>query len=574
MNRIIKTIAFCASGAILLASCVKNQESSGYLDIVGNLSVDREVIEGVEAQNPADESIILTADAAWMVSNPSWISLQTEDGHNYGGAGKHVITISIQPNYKSATADTEARTGEIKFSSHGTNLTVTVHQNGFTAPHQDITTLGGIPDKDEFLAFAQAVNTGTALDRWTNEDGWVALLADIDISDQDNWTPIGNGGTSNAGALVDGTFCFGAKFDGNNHTVSGLKINVPQSDMVEKCGYGLFGVVDGAVIKNLNVKVSGVYVESASKLAHIGGLAGAVVNGSTISGCKVLADTDASVRLKVTSGATGAVYIGGVAGLLHASTMEDSENNATVQVYNETNSQNGGNGIHLGGLVGFTNGEVSLKTSVNNGQVGGFIGTERWGSAARVGGLAGSCNALITISGCTNNGKVLCTVVCTSDQSSRTAGFASYLNTANSLVENCINNGDICYAIANGTGGIDNYGGYVSGFVGQPNAVINITGCENYGAILSDRCLKQGTFGGADEADRPEVAIVMGRPNSKASVVKDCKIGGKIGGYTDASSVVTLNATNYVLYMYGDTFARRKAVETNAACTGNTFGSK
>lgn len=571
MRNIFKYIAAIAAGALLLSSCVKNLESSGYLDITGNMTVDREVIDNVAAQDPADESIILKADAAWLVSAPSWITVQSADAHNYGGSGSNIITITIKPNYKNAITDTEARSGEIKFSSHGTNLIVTVHQNGFTAPHEEVTSLGGIPDKEEFMMFVEAVNSGAALDRWTNEDGFVALLTDIDISEIANWTPIGNAATSNAGAVVEGTFPFTAKFDGCAHAIKGLKINVPVDSHTEKGAYGLFGVVDGGVVKNLVLQASDIYVETACKLTHLGALVGAAVNGSTIENCSVLNMNGTTLRLKVTEGTTGALYVGGVTGLLHASTVNDCKNGVPVQVYNETNNQNGGNGIHMGGIAGFTNGEANIKACVNDAQIGGIVGGERWGSAARMGGLAGSCNALVNISGCVNNGDVLCTVICTSDKSSRTAGFASYVNTANSLVENCVNNGDICYVIPDGP---DTYAGYVSGFVGQPNAVISIIGCENYGAILSDRCVSTGTLGGDITADHPEVGVVMGRPNSKATNVKNCKIGGKVGPYSDASKVVTLTATNFSLFMYGDTVGRRTAAETNAANTDNVFGAK
>ena len=67
------------------------------------------------------------------------------------------------------------------------------------------------------------------------------LTEDIDLTDWQNlngdWVPIGS----------NGNYFFGT-FDGNGHTISGLKMN----DSSKSCA--LFGVIDGAEIKNLGVE--------------------------------------------------------------------------------------------------------------------------------------------------------------------------------------------------------------------------------------------------------------------------------------------------------------------------------
>ena len=66
------------------------------------------------------------------------------------------------------------------------------------------------------------------------------------------------------------------------------------------------------------------------------------------------------------------------------------------------------------------------------------------------------------------------------------------------------------------------------------------------------------------------MGVAFARPNKTASVVKNCKIGGKIGPYSVPDKVVTLDATNFNLYMLGDTVAARQ----NIVLEGNVFASK
>lgn len=93
------------------------------------------------------------------------------------------------------------------------------------------------------------------------------LVSDIDLSGYGNWEPIGEfQSKSDAPEDVEipkAEVAFRGTFDGQGHTVSGLKINTPQSMAV-----GLFGCVTGdgdskGYIKNLvlkNIDVTGAYL--------------------------------------------------------------------------------------------------------------------------------------------------------------------------------------------------------------------------------------------------------------------------------------------------------------------------
>ncbi len=95
-----------------------------------------------------------------------------------------------------------------------------------------------ISSVDDLTFFGDDVNSGN------NYSGkYVKLTADINLNGV-TWTPIGTG-----------TSAFKGTFDGNNKTISNLKISCP-----EGYGYGLFGNVMSGSIKNLimsNANISG-----------------------------------------------------------------------------------------------------------------------------------------------------------------------------------------------------------------------------------------------------------------------------------------------------------------------------
>ena len=198
-----------------------------------------------------------------------------------------------------------------------------------------------ISDAADLAALAKKVNDGNSFQGFT-----VTLTADIDLSAH-LWIPIGKVVTMNTGLPFSGTF------RGGLHTVSGMRVCL-NGDAESMIAAGLFGMVSGAEITDL--QVSGDVLLSGKFRGHYwtGGLAGYVIN-STLRNCSFVGT--------VCSDAQNASYIfvhtGGLAGLVEEeSTVENCYAIANVNTMNlrlEGTS-------HTGGLFGKA---VSSATASN-----------------------------------------------------------------------------------------------------------------------------------------------------------------------------------------------------------------
>ena len=116
------------------------------------------------------------------------------------------------------------------------------------------------------------------------------------------FSPIGN--------VSDGAFA--GTFDGQNHTIKGLYINVAE----KKKGIGLFGQTNGATIKNLALTDAYITVDKsqeASDLSRIGGIVG-LATATTVENCYVSGFINGPY---VGDGGTtyyGSEYMGGIVG--------------------------------------------------------------------------------------------------------------------------------------------------------------------------------------------------------------------------------------------------------------------
>lgn len=160
---------------------------------------------------------------------------------------------------------------------------------------------------------------------WSDDgtpEGVIRVYNDIDMSDIDNFDPIGIAITSSY------TNDFTGKFDGGGHTISNLKVDV--TDITYQAG--LFGGASGAVISNINIKDCDIKVYSiaggivASPKASI--IAGCSVTGGTISvtegraGGIVGYGTNSSVIIGCSMAGTTVTAnsdAGGIAGIIHPS---------------------------------------------------------------------------------------------------------------------------------------------------------------------------------------------------------------------------------------------------------------
>ena len=349
-----------------------------------------------------------------------------------------------------------------------------------------------ISTADELVAFAQNVN---AQDGTENMD--IYLEKDIDLSSIKDWTPIGNGtfsGTAVSGAAFKGTF------HGQNHTIKGMNITVP-ADAAKGASYGLFGVLDGATVKDLDIG-EGSSITSSSKLLTCGGaIAGSVVN-STVDHCTSSASFDIS-------GGTDNISqrFGGIAGSVYSAgeviaQVTNSSNFGIFKSVNTTNSKNGGTAFSIGGVVGYAESASSaLRVMIKGCDNYGAMNVQ----ASRNAGVVATLNKNATVESCKNFADITNTDIKASN--TRVAGIVSALNAQTSAI-NCVNKGKITFAVAGNT-----TKGYAAGIVGQTNDNSNVVeGCENYGEIRSD-------IFNATDATKRFIASIIANTNNKLSLI-------------------------------------------------------
>ena len=156
------------------------------------------------------------------------------------------------------------------------------------------------------MIMTQAIAAGTG----NYDTAHYRLMDDIDLSftiNNGNWNPIGwyqnaaqlSGNVSNS---------FKGTFDGDGHTISDLKIvNISKNLQ----NVGLFGVLDGAVVKNLVIEDARVYGYN-----HVGILAGQIKGESVITDVTVEGTAAANTS---SGGYASDAAVGGLAGKIFGS---------------------------------------------------------------------------------------------------------------------------------------------------------------------------------------------------------------------------------------------------------------
>ncbi|MDD6019084.1 MAG: hypothetical protein PUD41_01455 [bacterium] len=151
-----------------------------------------------------------------------------------------------------------------------TTEVVTVNESNNTTIIADGLTLCNgvysISNANGLFAFAKSVN----VDGKTYSGKTVKLTADINLNNAE-WTPVGQTGATQ----------FLGTFDGDNHTISNLKINT--TDESAHYSSGLFGWLNSAIVKNVNIS-------NAEVAGHhnVGVIAGYMeTSGCTIENCHV-----------------------------------------------------------------------------------------------------------------------------------------------------------------------------------------------------------------------------------------------------------------------------------------------
>ena len=167
-------------------------------------------------------------------------------------------------------------------------------------------------------------------------EGFTVLLTQ-NITLQNSWTPIAQGGYR----VVGETSVFKGIFDGQGYTINGLTDSnynpgfTYKSDHDGEYAFGLFGVVDGAVIKN--VKLTNVAIVGNGD--SVGALVGYCKGSLTVEDCDVLSGS-----------ICGADAIAGLVGRAYNYTAVDG---AVVSVKNCSNGAGITASVKAAGIIGY-----------------------------------------------------------------------------------------------------------------------------------------------------------------------------------------------------------------------------
>ncbi len=301
------------------------------------------------------------------------------DNTDLDKTGMTVIGKTVD-NATIAIPISECTFSELDWGENG-KVTVTVTYNKKTDTF-DITRTLEICSPADLKKFRDNVNGGK-----TYENETVSLIVDIDLKNE-KWIPIGLNADDDTKKFM-GTF--DARFDGGNHKISNLKVELAS-------GYtaaGFFGAL-GGTLKNLTI--------DGASIKHI---SGPNATGSTDNGIAVVAGSlysSGSIENVTVKNATveGNRYVGGIAGYVYGSITGCTVEDVTLIATPDNLSEKNDNGDKVGGIAGYwcsenihslSNNSVSRLNITAYRDAGGIVG------AADAGKVDGKLNPTIKMEG-------------------------------------------------------------------------------------------------------------------------------------------------------------------------------
>lgn len=264
-----------------------------------------------------------------------------------------------------------------------------------------------------YLAYATNNENSSTLE-------YYKLTADIDISGT-NWEPIGSYAVTTA--------VFRGVFDGDGHTVSGLSCESSNA-------YGgLFGRMDGATVKNLNVR--GTLVSSTN---YAGGIIAYGVNSVKIINCTSAVDT------------VKGSAVGGIVGRIQGK-GPSLEDNLIVGCISSSNveSTEGQKNAFVGGIVGAI-GATTVSYCGNTGNISVPYGATTLACAGGVVGIQGADNSTSHIFNSYNTGNISAVSTVEATYAGGIVGRAAHIQDFiyYSVVKNCFTTGSVVTKDING----------------------------------------------------------------------------------------------------------------------------
>ena len=392
----------------------------------------------------------------------------------------------------------------------------------------------GISTAQDLVDFAAAVNSGASIEQWQDAQGSVVLLNDIDMKDISAWTPIGNGkfvGSVSGGNKHVSTYegaAFTGVFDGKGYSIKNIKLVADLT--ADQTAYGLFGILDGATVKNLTI---GAPEGDSSELSFhsangsdVGVIAGAVLS-STIENCVNYAPMQARGtgvdNVRATMGAFGGfIYADEEKG---GSVLKDLVNYGSVKAEGGANTKNGATSVMAAGIAGITNGTTTI-TSARNYVYNCVNYGDMTSSVPRTAGIVSAVNQYTDLELCKNYGDQ------TNSNTGTRVGMITAIMATYTSLKDCENHGDAIM-----TGGS---GAQVGGLVCLLNhESCSITGGGNYGNIIGDIAASQTGYKGTLVANF-----------SKFDKVENVVAGGGVGTYNNGNYVMeAITSDNYMTYI-------------------------
>lgn len=323
------------------------------------------------------------------------------------------------------------------------------------------------------------------------------LIANIDM-----------GGVTVTKIGLNETNTFTGSFDGGNYTISNFVVNADGNTYDN----GLFGYVENATIKNLNVSStlnlnansSGV---SNNNHAYSGFVAHLTGNSALIENCNV--NTTINIATSGNYNRVGLI----ASNIEKGATVRNCQSNGTIK---STSTKY--NLVNCGGIVGrVSNG--TIENCVSNVDYNNTINRDDDTdiSVYNIGGIVGCSGGTNTIKNCTSKGNMA--FDSTDTDIKQIGGIVGYVEeSGTSNIENCTNDGNITITSrrSSKTNVVENVGG-ILGYAEDKKSTSNITSCQNNGAVTVQG--DSSSIPSGKEVNVNYVGGIVGRSGSDATLL-------------------------------------------------------
>jgi len=367
--------------------------------------------------------------------------------------------------------------------------------------------IGRNPINKIIAPLVQIVNktSGQKLERDNFTGKTITLAGNIDLSQYNNWVPIGN-------FTYDTLSKFSGTFDGGGYVINNLTINRPGTDR-----QGLFGAVVEGNVKNLGL--DDVKIHGRNRVGSIAGtvqnssitnsyFGGAVKGDSLVGGLAGLIRDNGSVTNSYSTGAvSGNGFVGGVAGFIRDASSVINSYSTGIVVGRD----------NVGGVVGFIRNNGRVTTSYSAGAINGV---------SNIGGVAGHISNNSSVANSYSAGAV--------SGNDFIGGVAGFVRDTSSV------NNSYSISMVNSTG---NFAGGIAGSIDKRsrvansvalNPVVNGIGTDvgrvvgGFSAsVLSNNAAFAGMKNNADELEWLNKGAAAADGADIISIVRDGTIAGR-----------------------------------------------